>query len=377
MTNNELSDIESMLLDGAEGFLASIHSFDRVRLHRHRLDVTSHGVWRGMAECGWLAMSLPESLGGAGLGVGSAARLGARLGEALLPEPFAECSVAPSAILAVAPHKPEVEQLAHGLSDGSARPALAWQSNAGQLDPDWGARIDGHGEAMRLSGSFEWVAADATHLLVAANFQGQPAILIVTADAEGVGFRPQNLADGSTTASLVCERVAIGQSQMLLNGELARNALAGALDDARLVLSAHLCGIASGALKMTISYLQQRVQFGHPIASFQAVRHRVVDLEIQKRLAFASWQHARDLRSNAETSPVNISAAISAAKARCSEIALTISRAAIQLHGAIGYTQEANIGLFLDAAMTQASRLGNAALHRRRFVDLTVLNNLA
>ncbi|MDB5819396.1 MAG: hypothetical protein JWQ11_3036 [Rhizobacter sp.] len=363
-------DIEAMLLDGAEHFLASTHSMARARSMRPGEPVDTAAMWRGMAECGWLSMLLPEALGGSGLGVGTAAALAVRLGASLLPEPFAECAVAPSVLLGACAGAPMAKALASGLGDGSARLALAWQSQPGELDAAWHATLAPHDGGWLLSGRFEGIDAEATHWLVAATCEGEP--IIVAVEASAIERRRRRLADGSAVEAVVFDRSAIDPDAVLMRGPTARAALRAALADARLVLCAQLAGMAEGALKQTIAYLQQRVQFGQTLASFQVVRHRIVDLDIQRRLAFASWREARELREAHGVDSPLVTAAISAAKARCSDVALLAARASIQLHGAIGYTQEADIGLFLDAALRHASRLGNAAAHRRRFATFAL-----
>ncbi|QHE84794.1 acyl-CoA dehydrogenase family protein [Hydrogenophaga sp. BPS33] len=373
---NTEDGIESMLLDGADGFLSTAHSPSRARRVRRGEPSDSADVWRGMAECGWLAMTLPESMGGSDLDVGSAAALAMRLGGALLPEPFAECAIAPATLARLAQGAAPAQALADGLVSGSVRPALAWQSAAGEIEAPWHATLSADGRGWRLNGGFEGVDADATHWIVTGIADGEPLIAVVPAQAD-VQRRLQRCADGTSSASIQFANTAIGETAVLMRGDAARDAITAALGDARLVLSAQLAGIAEGALAMTVSYLQQRVQFGQPISSFQAIRHRVVDLNMQKRLACASWGHARKVRMVEGALTTASISAVSAAKARCAEAALLITRAAIQLHGAIGYTEEADIGLFLDAALKQASRLGNAPAHRRRFAALTLSDALA
>lgn len=376
MIENDNADIETMLLDGAEGFLSSTHSLARARALRRGACGDTAALWRGMAKCGWLAMRLPESMGGAGLNIGAAAALAVRFGSALLPEPFAECAVAPATLIAAAGDAPPAAALAAGLADGSARPCVAWQSEAGQVESSWHGTLAATSSGWRLNGRFVSLQADPSHWLVGADAGGDATVVVVSADTPGISVQVHRFADGSAGAAVNFQDVPVARGAVLLQGDEARAALAAALDDARLVLAAQLAGIAEGALATTVAYLQQRVQFGQTIASFQAIRHRIVDLDIQKRLAFASWRHARDVRLRHGTGSVQSSAAVSAAKARCSDVALNVARAAIQLHGAIGYTEEADIGLFLGAALKHASRLGNATAHRRRYLAMTVLGAL-
>ena len=123
------------------------------------------------------------------------------------------------------------------------------------------------------------------------------------------------------------------------------------------------------ALDMSVDYMKTRVQFGKPIGSFQALAHRAVDLHIQRELSSAVLDDAVALFDGAATA-ARRSAMASRVKARCSEAGLRITREAIQIHGAIGFTDEYDAGLYLKRAMTLSAWLGNAAQHRRRYAQL-------
>jgi alkylation response protein AidB-like acyl-CoA dehydrogenase len=115
--------------------------------------------------------------------------------------------------------------------------------------------------------------------------------------------------------------------------------------------------------------MQIRRQFGHVIGSFQVLQHRAVDLYLELSLMRASMESAAALYDS-EAPPLQKLAAVSRAKARASRGALMICRQAIQIHGANGYTDEADIGLFLRKTMTLVNLLGSERFHRARFLEL-------
>ena len=122
-------------------------------------------------------------------------------------------------------------------------------------------------------------------------------------------------------------------------------------------------------LEMTLDYLKTRQQFGVAIGSFQALQHRAVDLFIQQQLA----RHATAAAIRTATSGVSgtaLSLAASSAKSRAAHAALMIGTQAIQLHGAIGFTDEYDLGLYVNRIVRLAASLGNAAWHRKRYADL-------
>jgi alkylation response protein AidB-like acyl-CoA dehydrogenase len=200
---------------------------------------------------------------------------------------------------------------------------------------------------------------------------GDDVVLVVLdANAPGVARAQRRMADGTVACDLSFVDVEIGDSAIVARGAVADAAIARSIKEGALVISAQLVGIARGAMDIALGYLRQREQFGKPIGSFQALQHRAVDLLLQIEVADAAWHNAaRRYTENPDAG--STIAAVSAAKARCSEVALAVSRAAIQFHGAIGYTDEADIGLFLKAAMRLAPMLGSVSRHRHRFFDVS------
>jgi alkylation response protein AidB-like acyl-CoA dehydrogenase len=121
---------------------------------------------------------------------------------------------------------------------------------------------------------------------------------------------------------------------------------------------------------MALGYMRTRVQFGKPIGSFQALQHKAADLYVQQELTRAVLDEAiRKL--DAGVPDVERAKVASRCKARASDAGLRITREAIQLHGAIGFTDEYDVGLYLKRALVLSGWLGNAGAHRRRFASLT------
>ncbi len=145
--------------------------------------------------------------------------------------------------------------------------------------------------------------------------------------------------------------------------------IARALDEAALGTAAYLLGVAERAFEITLDYLKQRRQFGQVLASFQALQHRAADMKIQLTLTRASVEGAA-LELDAGVAPARRAAVVSRAKARAADTAILVGREAIQMHGAIGYADECDIGLFTRKAMTVANEFGSAMAHRRRFMRL-------
>jgi alkylation response protein AidB-like acyl-CoA dehydrogenase len=124
------------------------------------------------------------------------------------------------------------------------------------------------------------------------------------------------------------------------------------------------------ALDLTLDYLRTRVQFGKAIGSFQALQHRAVDLYMQKELSRAALAAATATLEDGACTPQRRAAAVSGVKARTSQAALAICNEGLQMHGAIGFTDEYDLGLYLNRALVLSAWLGNASMHRRRFAAL-------
>ena len=191
--------------------------------------------------------------------------------------------------------------------------------------------------------------------------------------APGIALELEVLADGRQFGTLKLDDVVVPRERVVATGDIARNALERALDHATAIASAELYGVMSRALDMSVDYMKTRTQFGRPIGSFQALQHRAVDLYIQRELASAVLEQG--LRELDRAPPSHVRAATaSRMKARCSDAALRITREAIQIHGAIGFTDEYDAGLYLKRALVLAAWLGNGATHRRRYAALALSN---
>jgi alkylation response protein AidB-like acyl-CoA dehydrogenase len=225
----------------------------------------------------------------------------------------------------------------------------AWQEAPGTLE------APGNPDAPRL---FIPAAGGADAFLVPVRQNGKLALRLQ--QREDADLALDKTQDGGFYGTL---RPAAGEVVAADIGD----ALDTALDEAALGTAAYLLGVMDQAFAMTLDYLRTRQQFGKPIGSFQALQHRAADLKIQIALTRASVDSAAALLDRAETSRSARRAAVSRAKARASDAAMLVTKQAIQLHGGIGYTDEADIGLYLRKVMVLANQFGPAALHRRRF----------
>ncbi len=323
------------------------------------------GLWPEMAELGLLGLTVPEAGGGGGLGPSAVAAVGRILGEQLVPEPFAACAVMPAAVVAALAAGDVRDDLRDALIGGRERICLAWQTAANQTAAfPADCRIDADG---RLIGVKRFVVAPDRQALVTAMGADGPCIVLADLAGPGVEVETQPTSDGAAYATLRFKGAVVASP--LITGAEAEAAMTTAFDHGLLAAAAQLAGLTEGVLTLTLEHLRTRVQFERPIGSFQALQHRAVEMRIRLALADASVREAARMLEAEPGSP-QASAAASAAKASASAAALAVCKEAIQMHGAIAFTEESDVGLFARAALKWSSWLGGAREHRRRFVAL-------
>lgn len=342
MTESDLR----LIRDSAGGIAPRTGDLKRIRALRF----TTHGfdpaIWQQICDLGWPGLALSEAQGGSALGMAAFCALAEELGAALVPEPLISAALAASGLSAT-------HNQAHLAGTNLILPA--WQEQPDSLARTWHCQLrDG-----RLSGrKYFVVQAAAASSFIVTTAQG---LALVAAAGEGVHLSVEKTQDGGHFGTL--DFTDAPAEPLSADHGLA-------IEEATLATAATLLGVADRAFAITLDYLKSRSQFGKPIGSFQALQHRMADLKIQLELTRASITAAAHFYDQGGTEALRL-AAISRAKARASDSALLITRQAIQLHGGIGYTDEADIGLYLRKAMVLANLYGSAASHRARFAALS------
>lgn len=372
----DADDTMDMLRSAAVDFLTNRPARARLRTGGAPRGVDK-ALWRAAADLGWMGVLVPEDLGGMGLGLPEVAVLCEESGRHLFAEPLVSSGVVPAVLLAHAANGPAravAADLASSLVSGEQLFAWAWQESAGQVElGEAGCELRG-GELFGVKRFVPDCDADAT-MLVWASADRQPALVAVACDARGVRCEVAPAGLGSH-AEVSFDGASVNADAVLLTGTAARDACLHALAAARVCAAAELAGSAAGCLARTLEHLRTRQQFDRPLGSFQCVQHRCVDLHIEVALADSSWRNALKLLVATPAGKVPDAAtesAVSAAKARAGEAAVRVGRESVQLHGAMGFCEEVDIGLYLRAALRGNAWLGGPTALRRRFAVQTVL----
>ena len=368
-----LTDAQEMLRAAARTFMereAPRHAI--VALQRAEGSLVPE-LWRKASELGWLGILVPEPYGGLGLGLTEMAIVARGLARALTPEPLAAAAVLAATALVAGQNEALKRGELPRLVAGEMLPALAWQERAGGLDPtavDCSATPFEGG--YKLSGAKRFIAgaAQADAFLVSARASGDIVLLWLPRDTAGAQLALEPLADGRSFGTLALDDALVSKAHLVARGAAAVEALSRAFDHAAAIAGAELAGVMDRALEMSLDYLRTRVQFGKPIGTFQALQHRAVDLYIHREVANAALEEALAILDGGPDARQRAVAA-SRIKARCADAALRVTRETIQLHGAIGFTDEYDAGLYLKRALTLAAWLGHPTWHRRRYASLT------
>jgi alkylation response protein AidB-like acyl-CoA dehydrogenase len=294
-------------------------------------------VWPHLAAMGVVGMTAPERWGGLGLSMLDLTLVLEETGRAALPEPLVETTA-----------------VAIPLLDELASDAVKdrWIGAAAS-----GKAVIGVGLGSGLGASAHLVAFARRAQLLLLEHAGElhavePAKATLTAQASVDGARRLYRVDWTPSAAT---RVAAGPA--------ARTALDDAHDRGAVAVAAQLLGVSRQLLDMTVDYAKVRTQFGKPIGSFQAVKHQLADALVALELARPCVYRAAYAITHRETER-GVFAAM--AKARASDAAIRVAKTALQCHGAIGYSFEYDLHLWMKRAWTLAAAWGDAAWHRAR-----------
>ena len=326
-------------------------------------------AWPAIAEAGWIGLLTDAGHGGAGLGVTELALVLEQAGRALVVTPLGGAAAAARAIAA-------------GESDALRRTMLpeilagrrvvvpAFQEGHGAIDPARPATraVPGEAGGLEISGVKDGIAGlDALDgALVNAASDAGPVLVYVARDAPGVRIACRAGIDSESLGGIVFERTRVPPGAVLARG----NAAGALIDETAAALlvgtSAELLGVMGKALDIAVAYSKVRRQFGAPIGGFQALQHKAVNdyvgVEVTRSLLFQVAAAIDEARASPQMT--------AALKAKASGAALGVTKSAIQMHGAIGFTDEHEIGRYFKRAMTLSARHGNEAAHRARYAAL-------
>ena len=350
------------------------------RDERGEFNIPVHGrkplLWGALAkELGLLGASLPEDLGGLGGGIAETMIIMEELGRALAGEPYLSTVVVGGGLLTNSGGL-LAQQFIPQIIAGEMVTAFAYaepQSRYNLADVATSAHRSARAYVLNGSKSVVYVAPSATHIFVTARTGGMArdtqgiSLFLLDQSEPGIRRRDFTTLDGIGASELMLENVRVESGRLLGEEGDALPLVERIVDEACVASCAEAIGVMRRLIDDTVGYARQRRQFGRPIADFQVLRHRMVDMKIELQQAMAITSMAS---SELDSSPTDRSKAVSAAKWRVGKACRFVGQSAIQIHGAIGTTAELPVSRYFKRAAAFESRFGNSDHHLQRYIGL-------
>ena len=364
------------LREAARAFLADHNSADRVREVMESDSGWDEDVWKRIgSELGWPCLIVPEAYGGIGLTSVELVALLEVMGEALLCAPFfSSICLAGQALLEFGSEAQKQEHLPE-LAAGQLTATLALCEADGRWDLSAIATTATHdGDDYVLRGTKRYVLDGhaASLIVVAARAEGSEgdegvSSFVVPGDAPGLSRRALPTLDQTRRqAELMFDGVRVPASACMGEQGSAAAPLRRTLDRAAIALAAEQVGGAQRCLDMTVAYAKEREQFGRPIGSFQAIKHKCADMMVLVESARSAAYYAGCVAAEQGAS---LATAASLAKSYCSDAYFRCAAESIQIHGGVGFTWEYDPHLHFKRAQWGRGFLGDPDWHRDRIAD--------
>ena len=371
-----LSDEQRMLRESADRFVGETYTAD----HRRKLANDPLGfsadIWKQFAELGWLALPIPEGYGGLGGGAVEIGILMEAFGRGLVSEPYLSTIVIGAALISECGSEAQKQALLPKIADGSLYLAFAHSERAARFDladvatiakqtPE-GWRLDGRKTAV-LDGNAAGQIIVSARISEGNGTAGKLCLFLVPHGAPGLTLRDFPRLGGGRACNIELKDVRLPADAVLGDGSDALPAIEAVVDRAMAALGAEAVGIMQTLLDQTLEYTKIRKQFGRPLSANQVIRHRLADMAMQCDEARSMALRAA-LMADAE--PVARSRAASGAKAKIGKCARFVAEQSVQLHGAMGVTEELDIGSYFKRLLAFETLFGGSAHHYRRHAAL-------
>ncbi|RVQ69668.1 pimeloyl-CoA dehydrogenase small subunit [Croceicoccus ponticola] len=365
----ELSEEQRLLKDSVDRLIAKEYRFERRLDFLRRSEGWSRQTWQGFAEMGLLALPFAEEHGGFGSGGVETMLVMEAFGRGLVVEPYLSTVILAGGTIRHSGASGRMAETVERIIAGEHLMALAHNEKGGprhSLEPQ--TRAKRSGACWTLTGSKIAVlhGATADELVVSATTDTGSALFLVPAEAEGISVSPQKGYDGVPLAEVTLEGVSVQTEFVLCEPGMGEKVLAHVIAEANAALCAEAVGIMGDVFDTTCEYLLTRTQFGVPIGSFQALQHQAADMLIELEL---SRSMAILAALSIDSEPPVRERNVSAAKAQIGRSGRLIGQRAIQLHGAIGITEEYKVGHSFKRLTAIDAMFGNADWHIDAIVE--------
>lgn len=363
--NLELNDDQRILSDTLERFVKQSYDYPARRALVRTESGYAQAHWQLFADIGLLALPLPEQYGGLNADFSYLGLVMEWIGKGLVAEPYLASVILGGGTLRRLPAAPLPAACLAALAAGQMTLALADD----EADPAAPLRAILRHDGLLVDGAKRLVVhgTDADRIIVTARIDGELALLLVDARQAGVERRAYRTVDGLPACDLVLHGLVLAKECLLAQGAAAEAILREVLTEAMAALCAEACGCMQALFDMTLEYVQQRKQFGRAIGSFQVIQHRLAeaftDLEQVKSMALLATRSVSSAAPGRHRD-------VAAAKAFIGEAALSMGHTAIQLHGAMGMTEELAVGGYHKRLLVINALLGDARSQLGRWMAM-------
>jgi alkylation response protein AidB-like acyl-CoA dehydrogenase len=367
--NFGFTEEQDVLRREARRFLDERSPIDSVRRVMETPTGYDEGLWKELAELGWLGLIIPEAYGGAGLTWIDLVVILEETGRSLLPSPLISNTLTASAILQAGSDEQKqrwLPALAHGETIG----ALAFMEESDSIDPtSTGLTAKPDGDGFVLTGEKHFVSDPEAAGLFVVSFRCGEApeevgLALIEAGSHGVTAQSfPTIDDTKRLGNLRLDGVRVGPDQILGEPGSAGAMISRLIDMGAVAVTAEMSGAVEEALRITVKYANERIQFGHPIGHYQGVKHPLAemhtDLEsFRALLYYAAWC----IQNRSE----ELARFASLAKAYATDTFVRAGLDCVQIHGAIGFSVACDIHLYFKRSKWARPMYGDAATHYER-----------
>jgi len=369
-----LTEEQKLLKESAERYLDKEYTFAARRRLTEAAPGFSRDSWKAFADLGWLGVGIPEEFGGFGGSGAEAAVLMEAFGGVLVAEPYLATCVLGGGVMRLAGSPAQKKALLPKVATGGLLLAFAFAEPGSRYElsrVSTRARRNGAGFVLEGHKAVVFDAAAADAIVVAARTAGGVAdrdgitLFLIEADAKGLLRRDYPTVDGRSASELMFDRVAVGSEAVVGDVDAALPVIERAVDGGIAAVAAEAVGIMAALNRQTLEYLKTRRQFGRPLAEFQVLQHRMVDMfaacELSRSMAYMAAVRIGD------DDPAVRAKAASAAKVQIGKAGRFVGQQAVQLHGGMGMTDELPVGRYFKRLTMIDTLFGDVDFHLRRF----------
>ena len=374
----EFSDEQRQLQETVDRYLNEQYAFEKFRAVNASAEGWDSATWKGLGELGVLAINVPTEQGGLGFGPLENLAMMGSFGRSLTLEPFLSSAIIATAALRPYTAAPAAADLLQKMASGDAIATLAHYESDSRFETQWvttraqkssaGYTLDGHKAVVMHA-----PAADV--LLVSARTSGNSAdvqgvsLFWVPRTAKGVTLEAYPTIDGQRAADVYLKGVEVSADARLGDEGSALPGIDSAIDIGLAALCAEAVGVMQAMVDATVTYVQNRQQFGVAIGRFQALQHRIADMLIHLEQA-RSMSYLAAMRCTDEN-VLERRRALSAAKAVVGQSCRFVAQQAVQLHGGMGMTDELVVSHWFKRLTAAELMFGDSDTHLQLYAALT------